>query len=522
MPISKDSSKKIIIIGSGVFGLSSALHLAQNGYTDITIYDRLDLLKLGYSFINGADTASADINKVFRAFYAEKDYYHRLALQAKEHFLQWDSELRQLDPNDPQAQLYKVRKILDPTGLIRLDSTKENSEAEKHTLASFEKSGLRHTQFDIKVPEDVARAEATGWGHKLNPANIQNNSYLKQLSGVLDSTSGVLHAYNACIYVNQKLRSLGVNFVTGEQGEVTSLITKENDIDTVTGIKTKDGELHYADLVIAAAGPWTATLVPELAGLSEAHSGNVLLIKVPEDRPDLRKKYSFENFPIFAWRGGEVREKDKYGGFGVFPVSEPDGLIKIFCRQKKFANQTPVKKTSADHAAQDEDKVITSVPVTSRSNPPETRLARTLVTQTKDIFKVFFPDLAPLGIYKTQLLWYTDTINNDFIIDWAPGHKSQDKGSNKGKSNLLVVTGGSGHGFKFLPVLGRFVVDVIEGRENEYTRKFQWRDPEDFDRDVNGIKGIKNGLDNYYEQELMTEKDLQFSEEDAKREVVLN
>lgn len=68
------------------------------------------------------------------------------------------------------------------------------------------------------------------------------------------------------------------------------------------------------------------------------------------------------------------------------------------------------------------------------------------------------PDLVEIGITKTTILWYTDTINNDFIVDYAPN-----------KRKLLVVTEGSGHGFKFLPVLGNFVVDVIEGRNNEYT-----------------------------------------------------
>ena len=95
---------RIIIVGSGVFGLTSALHLAKAGYTDISIYDRLDLLELGYTFENGADTASADINKVFRAFYEDKEYYHKLALQAKAHFLEWDNELRNLDPNSLDAK----------------------------------------------------------------------------------------------------------------------------------------------------------------------------------------------------------------------------------------------------------------------------------------------------------------------------------------------------------------------------------------------------------------------------------
>jgi sarcosine oxidase/L-pipecolate oxidase len=46
--------QKIVIVGSGVFGLSAALHLSLHGYTDISVIDRLDQLKIGYSFEGGA------------------------------------------------------------------------------------------------------------------------------------------------------------------------------------------------------------------------------------------------------------------------------------------------------------------------------------------------------------------------------------------------------------------------------------------------------------------------------------
>jgi len=42
---------------------------------------------------------------------------------------------------------------------------------------------------------------------------------------------------------------------------------------------------------------------------------------------------------------------------------------------------------------------------------------------------------------------------------------------------LYVACGGSGHGFKFAPVLGEIVADVFEKKENEYTQSFKWRIP---------------------------------------------
>ena len=53
----------IIIIGAGVFGLSSAIHLARRGFQDITVFDKQPYHKTLYDFENGCDAASA--GKVF-------------------------------------------------------------------------------------------------------------------------------------------------------------------------------------------------------------------------------------------------------------------------------------------------------------------------------------------------------------------------------------------------------------------------------------------------------------------------
>lgn len=63
---------KIIIVGGGVFGLSTSLWLARAGYQDITIFDRGEFDKNNYNPADGCDGASADINKIFRMTYGEK------------------------------------------------------------------------------------------------------------------------------------------------------------------------------------------------------------------------------------------------------------------------------------------------------------------------------------------------------------------------------------------------------------------------------------------------------------------
>lgn len=66
----------------------------------------------------------------------------------------------------------------------------------------------------------------------------------------------------------------------------------------------------------------------------------------------------------------------------------------------------------------------------------------------------YLPELAEesIDIATTRICWYTDSFDNHFLIDYVPG-----------KQGLFVATGGSGHAFKYLPNIGNWIVDVIEG-----------------------------------------------------------
>lgn len=49
----------IVIVGAGIFGLSTALHLARRGYTNVTVLDKNEYDRTQYSYLNGCDAASA-------------------------------------------------------------------------------------------------------------------------------------------------------------------------------------------------------------------------------------------------------------------------------------------------------------------------------------------------------------------------------------------------------------------------------------------------------------------------------
>jgi sarcosine oxidase/L-pipecolate oxidase len=60
------------------------------------------------------------------------------------------------------------------------------------------------------------------------------------------------------------------------------------------------------------------------------------------------------------------------------------------------------------------------------------------------------PDLATRPWTYSRVCWYTDTKNGDFLVTYHPAYPS-----------LFLATGGSGHGYKFLPILGERVVQVL-------------------------------------------------------------
>lgn len=77
------------------------------------------------------------------------------------------------------------------------------------------------------------------------------------------------------------------------------------------------------------------------------------------------------------------------------------------------------------------------------------------------------PELREFGISSTKLCWYTDSVDNSFLVDFVPGRGGK----------VAVCSGGSGHGFKFLPILGQEVVKILEGRGSvtPYGRLWGWR-----------------------------------------------
>ncbi|MDX1663545.1 MAG: FAD-dependent oxidoreductase, partial [Candidatus Promineifilaceae bacterium] len=197
----------------------------------------------------------------------------------------------------------------------------------------------------------------------------------------------------------------------------------------VRGVRLAEGEQVEGDHVLLAAGSWTPLLLPELQSVMAATGHPVFHLK--PDNPEL---FSTPAFVVFT---ADVSRTGWYG----FPFHPTEQVIKI-------ANHGPGVRL---HPERDERVVTAS----------DEQALRAFLRAT-------FPALVNAPIVYTRRCLYTDTLDEHFWIDRHPEVEG-----------LSVATGGSGHGFKFAPVLGALIADAVEGVadvENAWLARFRWRE----------------------------------------------
>ncbi|KAI0196490.1 FAD dependent oxidoreductase [Xylaria flabelliformis] len=429
---------KILIIGSGVFGLSTALWLARSGYRRITVFDMQDTGSKGYDPGAGIKSASADINKIIRFSYGSEIEYQRLASQAAEIWDGWNQEIASLAEEElPEVLRKGEKKLWHKCGFLRMGARSEFADTELQTLQNMEKEGIRDTQFKSDDDDDIERATRTGWARKLDVCSRQERFGVHK--AVLDSSAGFVVAYKACAWAQHLARKAGVEFILHPtNGKVVGIDTTA---DGKPVLRTAGGKTHEGDLVVVAGGGWTAGLLPEAAGLIETTAGSVATIQIPHDRPDLWDRFSPENFPVVTW--GMKEGKDVYS----FPRDE-NGVIKVGFRKTKWTSYGDVAGERISVPSAEEN-----IPVPALEG-------------IKEYISLNLPELAELGLSSTWLCWYTDSIDNSFVVDFVPG-----------RPRVAICSGGSGHGFKFLPILGREVVKILEGNGDQtvYGKMWKWR-----------------------------------------------
>ncbi|RMF71801.1 MAG: FAD-dependent oxidoreductase [Alphaproteobacteria bacterium] len=178
-----------------------------------------------------------------------------------------------------------------------------------------------------------------------------------------------------------------------------------------------EGDRLEAGAAVYACGPWLPKLFPEVIGNTILVTRQeVYFIGPPAGSPD----YGPGRLPVWAdFNNGDIF-------YGI-----PD----VTGRGMKLAH----------HAF-------------GEAVDPETmdrRVTTALVDEARAFLARRFPALADQPLLGGRVCQYSVRAGENFLIDHHPD-----------EARVLLVGGGSGHGFKHGPRLGRFVADLLTGRES--------------------------------------------------------
>ncbi|PYH92932.1 sarcosine oxidase [Aspergillus ellipticus CBS 707.79] len=410
----------VVTIGAGVFGLSSALHLTENGYTDILLLDGQKFDANGYLPWNGADSASSDTRKVIRA------------------------------ADGKSGMMRRPPPLFVNCGWARLNEHGETIAVEVDTLETMQKLGLRESQYRLDDTGERARAVEQGWSEtSIDP--FHRISQGLPLGGVFDSLTGFARAADTCAFVLNKIKQLGVRTLFGSTGRVAQLLySSEEGLQRAIGVRTANGEDHLSDVVIVAAGAYTHELIPGLDDTVTAAAGSIVHVRVPAH---LQERFGSDRFPVTIWNYTETSEN---GSFSIFPLDEYGTL--------KFLYGAPQWRNISDRPDALNQRSISLL--TSWSFDQKTNVPTVMIDKVKEFISEYIPELTNAEIILAKLCWDAVFLDKEFMIDWLPGVES-----------CMIITGGSNHGFKFLPTLGKYVLKILGGKPDPYTRLRKCRAP---------------------------------------------
>jgi sarcosine oxidase len=352
----------VIIIGCGGMGSSISYHLSKKRGVKTLVLERFKL--------NHENGSSHGRTKIIRTAYFEDPRYVRLAKRA---FQLWSALERE-----------SGKRLLEVTGGLMIG--KPESSVVSGSLKSAREYSLPHSLLSAKEVTERFPAFA--------PSESESALY--------EPNAGVLFP-ERCIETYKELaEDGGTRFNFGER--VTSW---EAGRSLVTVTTEKDS--YAAEKVIFAAGPWNASLLPDLR-LPLQCERQVLFWFKPASRAEV---FTWRKMPIFIW---EVENgKNFYGipnvGHGIKTARHHDG----------------------------------------KTSPPD-EVDRRVTEEDEAPVRAFLKRRLPLlngPPISSMTCIYTNAPDGHFLIDRHPTHR-----------NIWLVSPCSGHGFKFSSVIGEIVSEL--------------------------------------------------------------
>jgi len=208
----------------------------------------------------------------------------------------------------------------------------------------------------------------------------------------------------------EQAKSLGAQI-----NAIEKVISWTRDAGMIKVITDKDS--YSCKKLVITAGPWAGKMIP---GLSS--SLRVTRQVIAWVNPEQRKLFELQKSP--CWMIDDDAQPGMYYGFPIVPVDEfglPDGM--------KLAYHYPGLVSDPDHVDRNPSK-----------------------EEEQNLIEALHRYL-PEGYSSTHVLktcLYTNTPDEHFIIDFLPNFEK----------DVVLAAGFSGHGFKFVSVVGEILADL--------------------------------------------------------------
>jgi glycine/D-amino acid oxidase-like deaminating enzyme len=226
--------------------------------------------------------------------------------------------------------------------------------------------------------------------------------------GMFTPSTGVLKAREGCVAVAQAFEKKGGRFVTAK----VDLGRRAG--STLQDVALSTGQRVAAQAFVFACGPWLPKVFPAV----------------------MKNKLSTPRRVVFFYGTPPGDERFTYPNFPTWSVDNAYGFPSI--EGKGFKVVPTFEKVIVDPDTQ------------------EHTLTADELRRGREFVKKWFPALAEQPLVESKVCQREDSIDGHFIVDQHPE-----------LSNVWLVGGGSGHGYKHGIMLGDYVANRVVGKDKQ-------------------------------------------------------
>ncbi|MCJ1249625.1 hypothetical protein MMC30_006851 [Trapelia coarctata] len=325
-----------------------------------------------------------------------------------------------------------LKPFYHQTGWVSLDE--KGSDLAERMRKNFRQCGRKDPTSDMSL-ENIQVA----WDGVLREADLD-----KFGSAYWNPEAGWAEADKAVEAMLKEATMRGVNYL---QGNIVELLLHESPTRGVRGVKLSSGKVIEADKVVLATGAWTSQLMSTTEDILDMEE---------EIRVEQQVKAAGVCVAHFKLSKEEKERYDKmpviiYGEEGDIQPPPTSSFLK-FTNGRTFTNTI---MTSSNH-------IISAPPPGSQAHVPQV-----LKAETTSIVNDIMPRVQREGQSAAywRLCWDSVTPTQDQLITRHPDARL---------NNLFLAVGGSFHSWKFLPIIGKYVANVLNGVSNGKAKDASW------------------------------------------------